>query len=238
MLHSICLKIWKTQQWPQDWERSVFIPTPKKSNAKQCLNYHTIVLISHASKLMLKILQARLPQYVNCELPYSQAGFRKGRGIRDQVTNSRWITDKARDFQKNIYFCFVDYAKAFDYVDHNKLWKIHKELGIPDHLTCLLRNLYAGQEATVRTRHGTIDWFQIGKAVHQGCILSPCLFNFYADYIMRNFRLSEAQLESRLLREISITSDMQMIIPPFWQKVKRNLRASWWKWKRSVKKLA
>ena len=173
--------------------KGVFIPTPKKRSAKQCLNYHTILLISHASEVKLKILQARFQQYGNQELPDVQAGFRKERGIRDQVANSRWITDKARDFQKNIYFCFVDYAKAFDYVDHNKLWKICKELGIPDHLTCLLRNLYAGQEATVRTRHGTIDWFQIGKTVHQGCILSPCLFNFYAEYIMRNFRLSEAQ---------------------------------------------
>ena len=129
--------------------------------------------------------------------------------------------EKAREFQKNIYFCFVDYAKAFDYVDHNKLWKILKDMGIPDHLTCLLRNLYAGQEATIRTRHGTTDWFQIGKGIHQGCILSPCLFNFYAEYIMRNAGLEEAQLESRLPREISITSDMQMT-PPLWQKGKKN----------------
>ena len=140
-----------------------------------------------------------------------QAGFRKGRGTRDQIANIRWIIEKAREFQKNIYFCFIDYAKAFDCVDHNKLWKILKEMGIPDHLTCLLRNLYAGQEATVRTGHGTTDWFQIGKGVHQGCILSPCLFNLYAEYIMRNAGLGEAQLESRLPGEISITSDMQMI---------------------------
>ena len=120
-----------------------------------------------------------------------------------------------------IYFCFIDYAKAFDCVDHNKLWKILREMGIPDHLTCFLRNLYAGQEATVRTGHGTTDWFQIGKGIRQGCILSPCLFNFYAEYIMKNAGLEEAQLESRLLGEISITSDMQMT-PPLWQKVKRN----------------
>ena len=126
---------------------------------------------------------------------------------------------KATEFQKNI--CFIDYAKAFDCVDHNKLWKILKELGIPDHLTCLLRNLYAGQEATVRTGHGTTDWFQIGKGVHQGCMLSPCLFNLYAEYIMRNAGLDEAQAGSRLLGEISITSDMQMT-PPLWQKVKKN----------------
>ena len=127
---------------------------------------------------MLKILQARLQQYVNCELPEVQAGFRKGRGTRDKIENICWIIKKARQFQKNIYFCFIDYAKAFDCVDHNKLWKILKELGVPDHLTCLLRNLYAGQEATVSTEHGTTDWLQIGKVVHQCCILSLCLFNY------------------------------------------------------------
>ena len=134
---------------------------------------------------MLKILHARLQQYMNQELPDVQAGFRKGRGTRDQTANIHWIIEKAKEFQKNIYFCFIDYAKAFDCVDHNKLWKILKEMGIPDHLTCLLRNLYAGQEATVRTRHGKTDFFKIGKGVqHQGCIFSPFLFNFYAEYIM------------------------------------------------------
>ena len=142
---------------------------------------------------MLKILQARLQQYVNYELPDVQAGFRKGRGTRDQIANIRWIIKKAREFPKNIYFCFIDYAKTFDCVDHNKLWKILKEMGIPDHLTCLLRNLYAGQEATVRTGRGTTYWFQIGKGVHQGCILSPCLFNLYAEHITRNAGLEEAQ---------------------------------------------
>ena len=139
---------------------------PKEGSAKECSSYHTIALISHASKVMLKILQARLQQYVNHELPDVQAGFRKGRGIRDQIANIHWIIEKERAFQINIYFCFIDYAKAFDCVDHNKLWKILKDMGIPDHLTCLLRNLYAGQEATVRTGHGTKDWFQIGKGVH------------------------------------------------------------------------
>ena len=133
---------------------------------------------------MPKIFRARLQQYVNHELPDVQAGFRKGRGTRDQITNIRWIIEKAREFQKNIYFCFTDYAKAFDSVDHNKLWKILQKMGISDHLTCLLRNLYASQEATVRIRHRAMDWFQIGKGVPQGCILSPCLFNFYAEYIM------------------------------------------------------
>ena len=135
----------KTRQWPQDWKRSVFIPIPKKGSAKECSNYHTIALISHTSKVMLKILQARLQQYVNHELPDVQAGFRKGRGTRDQTTNICWVMEKAKEFQKNIYFCFTDYAKAFDCVDHNKLCKTLKEMGMSDHLTCLLRNLYAGQ---------------------------------------------------------------------------------------------
>ena len=149
---------------------------------------------------MLKILQARLQQYVNHELPDVQAGFRKGRRTRDQIANIRWIMDKAREFQKNIYFCFIDYVKAFDCVDHNQLWKILKEMGIPDHLTCLLRNLYAGQEATVRTGRGTTDWFQIGKGVGQGCILSPCLFNLYAEYIMRNAGMEETQAGIKIAR--------------------------------------
>ena len=130
---------------------------------------------------------------MNCEVPDVQAGFRKGRGTRDHIVNICWIIEKASEFQKNIYFCFIDYAKAFDCVDHNKLWKILQELGILDHLTCLLRKLYTGQEATVKTGHGTTDWFQIGKGVRQGCVLSPCLFNFYAEYIMKNAGLEEAQ---------------------------------------------
>ena len=149
----------KTQQCSQDWKKSVFIPIPKV-NAKECSNYHTIAFMSHTNKVMLKILQARNQQYLNCELPDVQTGFRKGRGIRDQIVNTRLIIKIAREFQKNIY-CFIDYIKVFDCVDHSKLWKILKEMGIPDHLTCLLRNMYAGQEATVRTGHGTTDWFQI-----------------------------------------------------------------------------
>ena len=138
VLHSICQQIWETQQWPHDWKRSFFILIPKKGNGKQCSNYCTIALISHSSKVMLKILQARLQQYVNQELPDVQAGFRKGRRTTDQTANIHWITEKAREFQRYIHFCFTDYAKAFDCVDHNKLWKILKEMGIPDHLTCLL----------------------------------------------------------------------------------------------------
>ena len=177
---------------------SVVSNVHKKGSAKECSNYCTIVVISHASKVMLKIIQARLQQYVNCELSDVQAGFRKGRGTRYQVAKVHWIIEKAREFQKNIYFCFMDYAKAFDCVDQKKLWKILKELGIPDHLTCLLRNLYASQEATVRTGHGTTDWFQIGKGGRQSCILSPCLF--YAEYIMRNAGLEEAQAGIKIAR--------------------------------------
>ena len=198
---------------------SVFISIPKKGNAKECSNYHTIAFISNTSKVMLEILQVRLQQNVNRELPDVHAGFRKGRGTRDQIANIRWIIKKAREFQKNIYFCLTDYANTFDCVDHNELWKILQEMGIPDHLICLLRNLYAGQETTVRTGRGTTDWFQIGKGVCQGCILSPCLFNLHTKYIMRNAVLYKHKLESRLLGEISITSDMQMT-PPLWQKVK------------------
>jgi len=164
VLHSIChleiwqiWQIWKTQQWPQDWKRSVFIPIPKKGNAKECSNYHIIPLTSHSSKEMLKILQARLQQYVNRELPDVQAGLRKSRGTRDQIANIHWIVKKPREFQKNIDFCFTNYAKAFDCVDHDKLWKILQDLEIPDHFTCLLRSLYAGQEATVKTGRGTMN---------------------------------------------------------------------------------
>ena len=168
--------------------------------AKEFSNYCTTALILHASKVTLKILQARLQQYMNHELPDVQAGFRKGRGTKDQIENICWIIERAREFQKNIYFCFIDYAKVFDCVDHNKLWKILQEMGISDHLTCLLRNLYAAQEATVRTGNGTTDWFQIRKGVHQGCILSPCFFNLYAEYIMRNAGLDKAQAGIKIAR--------------------------------------
>ena len=210
VLHSICQQIWKTQQWPQDWKRSIFIPIPKRGNAKECSNYCTIALISHTSKVMLKILQTRLQQYLNHELPDVRPGFRKARAARDQIANIHWIIEKARAFQKDIYFCFIDYAKAFDHVDHNRLWKILKEMGIPDHLICLLRNLYAVQEATVITGHGTTDWFQMGKGVHQGCIMSPCLFNLYTEYIMRNTGLDEAQSGMKIGRRN--INNLQIII--------------------------
>ena len=238
VLHWICQKIWKTQQWPQDWKRSVFLQIPKKGNAQECSNYCTIALISQANKVMLKILQARLQQYMNCELPNVEAGFRKGRGTRDQIANIHWIIKKAREFQKKIYFCFIDYAKAFDCVDHNKLWNILKEMGIPDHLTCFSRYLYAGQEARVTTGHGTIDWFQIGKGVRQGCILSPCLFNLYVEYIMRNAWPEEAQagikIAGRNINNLRYADDTTLMA----ESEEELSNFSWWKWKKRVKKLA
>ena len=204
--------------WPQEINFLDFI----KKKKKECSNC-TVALISHASKVMLNILQARPQQYVNCELQDVQTGFRKDRGTRGQIANIRWIIKKAKEFQKNIYFCFTDYAKAFDCLDHHKLWNILQAIGIPDHLTWLLRNLYAGQEATVRTEPGATDWYQIGKGVCQSCILSPWLFNLYSEYIIRNTGLEEAQagiMRYIARREISVTSDMQMT-PPLWQKVKK-----------------
>ena len=237
VLHSICQQIWKTQQWPQDWKTSIFIPIPKKGNAKECSLYCTTALISHTSKVMLKILQARLQQYMNYELPDVQAGFRKGRGSRDQIANICWIIEKAREFQKNIYFCFIDYAKAFGCVDQNKLWKILKEMGISDYLTYLLRSLYAGQEATVRNGHGWTDWFQIRKGVCQGCILSPCLFNFYAEYIMRNAGLEEAQAGIKIAgRNISNLRDADDT--PLMAESKEELKSLLMKVKEESEKLA
>ena len=171
-------------------ERSALVPIPKKDNAKQCSNYHTTALISYTSSKFSK-------SYFNSTWTVNYQMFKlhleKAEETRDQTANICWIIGKAREYKKNIYFCFIDYTKVFECVDHNKLWKILKEMGIPDHLTCLLRNMYAGQEATFRTAHGTRDWFQTGKRVHQGCILSSCLFTLYAEYIMRNARLDEAQ---------------------------------------------
>ena len=202
-------------------KRSVSISIPKKGSSKQCSNCHTIVFITNASRVMLKILQARLQQYVNWELPDVQTGFKKGRRTREQIARIYWIIAKAMEFQKNIYFCFIEYSKAFKLVDHGKLWKILKEMGISDQLTCLLRNLYADQEAMVRTGCGTTNWFRFGKGVHQGCILSSCLFNLYAEYIMWNARLDEAQagikISGRNTNNLRYADDIT-----FMQKVKRN----------------
>ena len=187
----------------------------RKEMPKKCSNYHTIALISHTSKVMLKILQARLQQFVNCELPDVHAGLRKGRGTRDQIANIHWNIEKSKGVPEKLllhWLCQSFWLCGSQQTVENSSREFLK--GIPDHLTCLLRNLYAGQEATIRTGHGTTDWFQIGKGIHQGCILSPCLFNLYAEYIMRNVRLDEHKLESRLPGEISIPSDTQMT-PPF-----------------------
>ena len=178
-----------------------FHTTAPEYRLERYLSLHHPILHNGLLTVFQALLRCfRTMTLINSELPDVQAGFRKGRGTRDQIANIHWIMEKAKEFQKNIYFCFIDYAKAFDCVDHNKLWKILNEMGIPGHLTCLLRNMYAGQEATVRTGHGTTDWFQIGKGVPQGCILSPCLFNFYAEYIMRNAGLDETQAGVRIAR--------------------------------------
>ena len=174
-------------------EKVSFHPNPKKVNAKECSKYRIIALISHASKVMLKIPKAGLQQSVSHELPDVQAGFREDTGMREQIANIRWVIENAMEFQKNICFCFIDYAKIFDCVDHNKLWKILQDIGLPDHLICLLRNLYAGQEKTVRIVHGTTDLFKIEKVACQGCIFSLCLFKLYAEHIMRNAGLEKAQ---------------------------------------------
>ena len=197
---------------------SIFIPIPKKGSAKECSNNHTIAHISNTSKIMLNILQTRLQQMWTMNFPIFKLDLENAEEPEIKLPTSAG-SSKKQVFQKNIYFCFIDYVKAFDCVDPNKLWKILKEMGIPDCLTCLLRNLYAVQEATVRTGCGTTDWFQIGEGVHQGCILSPFLFNFYASWETLDWK--KHKLESRLPGEISIISDMQMT-PPLWQKVKRN----------------
>ena len=216
VLHSICQQIWKTQQWPQDWKRSVFIPIPKKGNAKECSNYDTTALISHASKLMLKILQARLQQYVNRELPDVQAGFRKGRGTSDQIANICWITEKAREFQKNI--CFIDYAKAFVGITTN--WKILKEMGIPGCLTCLLQicmQVKKQQLEPAMEQTGSKLGKEYIKAVY--CHLAYLIYMQSTSCKMLGWM--KYKLESRLQGETSIASDMQMT-QPLWQKVKKN----------------
>ena len=220
MLYPICQQIWKTQQWPQDWKRSVFIPIPKKGNAKECSNNHTIALISYASKVMLKILQDRLQWYMNWEIPDVQAGFRKGRGTKDQFASIHWITEKAREFQKSIYFCFTDYAKAFDCVGHNKLENF-QEMRRPDHLTCLLRNLYESQEVTVKLDMKEWTGSKLGKEYFKTVCCHPAYVIYMQYTSWETLGWIKHKLESRLPREISITSDKQMT-PPIWQKVKKN----------------
>ena len=179
-MHSICQQIWKTQQWPQDWKRLVFIPIPKKSSAK---NVQTTTWL-YSFQMLASLYSKSFKQYMYWQCPDVQDGFQRGSRTRDQVANIHPIMELAREYQKNIYLCFIDYAKAFNRVDHKNLWKILKKIGVPDCVTCLLRNLYVGQEAAVRTGRGTTDLFKLGKVIWQGCILSPCLFNFYVEYIM------------------------------------------------------
>ena len=210
----------ETQQWPQDWKGSVFISIPKKGNAKECSNYHTIALISHASKVILKILQARLQQYVNLELPDVQAGFRKGRGTRDQIANICWIIKNAREFQKNIYFCFIDYAKAFDCVDHNKLWKILKEREYqttwPASWGICMQVRKQQLELDMEQKTGSKQEKEYIKAVY----CHPAYLTSMQSTSWETLGWRKHKLESRLLGEISITSDMQMT-PALWQKVKK-----------------
>ncbi|XP_049756696.1 ankyrin repeat domain-containing protein 29 isoform X2 [Elephas maximus indicus] len=184
VLTRLCQEIWKIASWPTDWKRSIFMPLPKKGDPTKCGNYRTISLISHASKILLKIIQKRLQQRIDRELPEIQAGLRRGRGTRDIIADVRWILAESREYQKDIYLCFIDYAKAFDCVDHNKLWITLQRMGIPEHLIVLMRNFYIDQEAVVRTEQGDSDWFKVRKDVCQGCILSPYLFNLYAEKII------------------------------------------------------
>ena len=214
MLHSICQQIWKTQQWPQDWKKSVFIPIPKKGNAKECSNYHTVALISQASKVMLKILQARLQQYVNHEFPDIQGGFRKGRGTRDPTSIG---SSKKQEFQKNIYFCFIDYAKAFDCVDHNKLGKFWKRW---EYQTFLLRNLYADPEKQLELDMQQQTSSKLGKEYVKAVYCHPAFLTYMQSTSCKMPGWMKHKVESRLPGEISITSDMQMT-PPYGRKWRR-----------------
>ena len=236
VLHSICQQIWNIQQWPQDWKRSIFIPILKKGNAKECSNYCTTALTSHASKVMLKILQARLQQYVNWEIPDVHAGFRKGRVTRDKIANIHWILWKAREFQKNIYFCFTDYAKAFDCVDHKKLWKILKEMGIPDHLTWLLRNLYAVKKQQLETDMEKWTGSKLGKEYIKAVYCQPAHLIYMQSTSCEMPGWMKHKLESRLQGEISITSDADDTT--LMEESEQELNSLLWKWKRRVKKLA
>ena len=223
MLHSIFQPFWKTQQWPQGWQRSVFIPIPKKSNVKECSNLCTIVLISHASKAVLKILQTRLQQYMNWEIPDVPAGFRKGRGTRYQTDNISWII-RSKEKQENSKRTSTSASLTtlnLCLCGSQHIVEILKEMEIPDHLNLPPEKLVCKSKVTVRTRSGAIDWFRIGKGVCQGCISSPCLFNLYAEYIMWNARLDEAQAGIKIARR-NISNLYMQITPPLWHKAKRN----------------
>ena len=233
MLHSICQQIWKTQQWLQDWKRSAFIPIPKKRNAKECSNYYTIVFIPHASNVMLKILQVRLPKTWTIDFQMFKLDLEKP---EIKLPTSVGSSKKQESSRKTSTSALLTMPKLLTvWITTN--WKILKAMGITDQLTCLLRNLYASQKATVRNGHGITDWFQIGKGVHQGCILSPCLFNLYAEYIMRNAGLEKAQagikIAGRNINNPRYADDTTLIAES-----EEELKNFWWKWKRRVKKLA
>ena len=185
VMTGLCNCIWKRKEWPTDWKKSVFVPIYKKGDKKECGNYRTIALISHASKVLLRVIQRRLEVFLIPELPIEQAGFRRGRGTRDHIANLRWMMEKGRVHQRDLYMCFIDYKKAFDCVDHERLWVILRAVGVPVHVTVLLKRLYTNQEVTVRTEFGETDNTDIAKGVRQGCILSPLLFNIYAENIIR-----------------------------------------------------
>ena len=209
----LCNKVWKTGVWPLDWKRSVFVPIPKKGDARECSNNRTIALISHASKVLLKIIQRRMEPYVEQELSQTQAGFRDGELVI-RFQNIRWIMETAREYQKRLYMCFTDYSKAFDCVDHNKLWTILLRMGVPYHLVALMKNLYTNQEAAVRTDFGLTDWFSIGKGVRQGCILSPYLFNMYCEFIMRRANINDrigAHIGGHIINMLQYADDTTLI---------------------------
>ena len=194
----LCQKIWATCEWPPQWKQSIYIPIFKKGNPKLCANYQTIALIPHASKVLLKIIQMRIEKEMEGIMPEEQAGFRKRRGTRDHIANLRWLMETSREYQQEVFLCFIDYSKAFDCVDHNTLWEVLRKMGVRPHLTHLMRNLYLGQEAAVRTEHGNTDWFKVEKGVRQGCILSPYLFNLYAEHVMRKAGVQEWQQGVRI----------------------------------------
>lgn len=211
----LCQHIWETEQWPKDWKRSIFIPIPKKGDTRECGNNRTIALISHTSKILLKIIQNRMESYVERELPEEQAGFRKKRGTRDHIANLRWILEKANEFKQDVYICFIDYSKAFDCVDHEIMWKTLRKMGIPEHLIELVHKLYDKQEATVRTEYGDTEFFSIGKGVRQGCILSPSLFNLYAEEIMRRAEIDRGEegikIDDRRINNLRYADDTTLI---------------------------
>jgi len=190
-LTTLCQQIWISNLWPQEWRRSIYLPLPKKGDLRLCTNYRTIALIPHASKILLKIIQSRLATYFEREMSEEQAGFRKGRGTRDQISNIRWILERAMEYGKIVFMCFIGYNKAFDCVDHRRLWNTLRSMGVPEHLIILIKSLYTKQEAAVRTEYGNTEWFEVSKGVRQGCILSPYLFNMYGEYILRRVGFEE-----------------------------------------------